>query len=437
MNSPPGGPDEASDSASFSEGRFFYGWVMVGVCFATQFMITGGFFYAFSVSLIPLADEFTGGERAPITALMLASGIVGAILAPFIGRIVARNWIRFLMVTGSLALGLGLLGIAYSEEIWELGLLFATLLAFAGNALSGVTATTAVVNWFEKKRATALAFSQIGSSLGGVVMAPVVGWMVAEQGWRMAYQSLGIASLAMAPILWFLVVGRPEDSRAPGGKKAGPVLTDFGGAEPKSFETRAALRERNLWLVALVTGIAFMATTGLLNNIVAFGTDSGFDGQRAAWLASTTSAGAVLGKLVFGALSDRVGPVSAFAVSLLNQALGFVGLALLDGFWMIVSMVFVTGLGLGGTLPLSTSLLARIFGREAFGPMMGLMWPIAIPLQLIGPIFAAWIYDYSGSYRPAFWAFVVSLGLAALALRAIRVPAVEPGLGAAKASTAS
>ena len=69
--------------------------------------------------------------------------------------------------------------------------------------------------------------------------------------------------------------------------------------------------------------------------------------------------------------------------------------------------------------------------------MMGLMWPIAIPLQLIGPIFAAWIYDYSGSYRPAFWAFVVSLGLAALALRAIRVPAVEPGLGAAKASTAS
>jgi hypothetical protein len=66
------------------------------------------------------------------------------------------------MVWGALALGFGLLGIAYAQHLWQLVLLFGTVLAFAGTTLSGVTATTAVVNWFEKKRATALGISQIG-----------------------------------------------------------------------------------------------------------------------------------------------------------------------------------------------------------------------------------------------------------------------------------
>ena len=33
-------------------------------------------------------------------------------------------------------------------------------------------------------------------------------------------------------------------------------------------------------------------------------------------------------------------------------------------------------------MPLSSAILARAFGREAFGPTMGLMLPIAIPLLL-------------------------------------------------------
>ena len=131
-----------------------------------------------------------------------------------------------------------------------------------------------------------------------------------------------------------------------------------------------------------------------------------------------------MGKLVFGWLSDRIGPASAFAISLSAEALGLVALTAVEGYGMVVGLVFFTGVAFGGTLPLSSAILAACFGREKFGPMMGLMFPLATPLQLSGPIYAGWIYDSTGSYDLAFWSFTVVLIVAAGLVRLVR-PAAD------------
>ena len=87
---------------------------------------------------------------------------------------------------------------------------------------------------------------------------------------------------------------------------------------------------------------------------------------------------------------------------------------------MVVGLVFLTGVVLGGALPLSSALLAEAFGRDRFAPMMGLMMPLAIPLQLLGPIFAGWVYDSTGSYSPAFLALAAVLIVAAALVRGVR-----------------
>jgi MFS family permease len=335
------------------------------------------------------------------------------------------------MTAGALATGVGLLGIAYAESLWQIGLIFATLLAFGGNTMTGLTAATIVVNWFEKRRATALGLSQLGASLGGVVMAPVVAWLVAARGWRDAYAAMGIFALCAAPIIYALAVGRPEDrGLRPDGAPDDPAPAPSGSVTSKPappFRTADALRQPNLWLISLATGLAFMATTALLNHIIAFGTDAGFSASRAAVLASLAAGGAALGKLLFGWLCDRIGEPNAYIISLASQALGIAALIEVEGYPLMAGVVLLTGIGLGGTLPLSSAILARAFGRAAFGPMMGLMWPIAIPLQLAGPIFAAWIYDTTGSYRLAFMIFVGMLAIAIVLIRRVRLPAVEPG----------
>ncbi|MFP6579182.1 MAG: MFS transporter [Myxococcota bacterium] len=424
------GKDTSLGHGPTGSNASFRGWLMVAVCFGTQFMVSGCIFYAFSVCLIDLADEFSGGERAPVMLLQVAGGVATAFLAPFIGRAVGKNWTRPLMTLGAVAMGLGLLGIAHAQSLWQLAALFATLVAFGGATLSGVGPATVVVNWFDRKRAMALGISQLGASLGGFVMAPILGFLVAEDGWRATYETLAMACFVAAPVIGFLLVGRPEDRGQ--GPDGGPPRSAAGGGASASpaFSTREALRNPNLWFIAMATGISFMATTGLLNNIVAFGSDRNFGVSEAAWLASLCALGAAIGKILFGGLSDRIGPAKAFIATLVTQAVGFSVLCLVDGFTPTLAVALFAGIGIGGTLPLSTALLARVFGREAFGPVVGLLWPIAIPLQLIGPIFAASVFDFTGSYEPAFWALAASLMVAVALIRAVRVPEIEPGSAA-------
>jgi MFS family permease len=408
---------------------FFYGWVIVGVTFSTQFLMTGCVFYGFSVMLTSLAAEFAGGDRTPVVAVQLVSGLAGMLVAPVVGRLMARGHERLLVTAGAIFVGLALLGVSQATQLWHLGVLFGTLIAFGAHSLASTGSSTLVVHWFERRRATALATSQLGSSLGGMVMAPVVAALVVWGGWRGAYQVLGAVILCAAPILWLLVVGRPEDRglRVDGlpaePKPETPVPAEL--APP--FHTAEALHEPNLWFIALSMGIAFMAITAVINHIVAFGTDAGFEPGRAAVLASFLSGGAALGKIVFGWLGDGIGPRAAFSIALVGEACGIVGLIHASGYAASVVAVGVTGLSAGGVMPLTTALLARAFGRHAFGPMMGLLWPIAAPFQLTGPVLAAWVRDVSGDYIGAFWVFVLSLIAALLLVRAIDLPDTEPG----------
>jgi MFS family permease len=410
------------------DSRLFYGWVVVGVSFLTQFLIAGTIFYSLAIVLTDLADEFSGGQRAPILAIQLAAGISTAAMGPFIGRLAGSGRIRGLMVVGAASTGLGLIALAYATTLWQLWLIFGTLLAFGGNTLSGITASTLVVNWFEERRATALGVSQLGSSMGGMVLVPIFASIVASSGWRGAYELMGYVLLGAIVLIAWLVVDRPEDrGELPDGKPATPGQASLSGdaeKEDSKFRTLDALKERNLWLIVLATGFSFMATTAILNNIVAYGTDAGFSAASAAWLVSIAAGGAAAGKLVFGWLSDRIGPSSAFAISLSAEAVGLAALTAVEGYGVVVGLVFFTGVAFGGTLPLSSAILAACFGREKFGPMMGLMFPLAIPLQLSGPIYAGWIYDSTGSYDLAFWSFTAVLFLAAGLVRLVR-PAAD------------
>ena len=402
----------------------FYGWIVVGTVFFTHFIATGFVFYAFAVVLTTLADEFSAGNRTPILAVQMGMGLAGIVMAPIVGRLAGQGFTRHLMTAGTVAIALGLIATAYVDSLWQLAAIFAVFFAFGGNTMMGVTTSTIVVNWFDKRRASALAMSILGASCGGVVMAPIVSALVAEQGWRDSFLILGIIVLIAAPLVWVFAVGRPEDrglwvdGLPPAAEPSPAELTD--AALP--FSTKRALREPNLWLIGLATGIAFMSTSALVSHLVAFGTDIGFTASRAAILASVLAAGGAMGKLIFGWLCDRVGESTAFICSLLVHALSLALLVFVDDYNTALLVVLITGIGIGGSLPLSSAILARAFGPRDFGPMMGLMYPIAIPFQLVGPIFAAWIRDINGNYGVAFCIFAGALVLAALCIRRVRFP---------------
>jgi len=397
-----------------------YAWLMVAVTFFTQFLCMGFTFYSFGVVLKPLAEEF-GGGRFGVTLLPLAMSWAGALVAPVVGRWVASGSIRRIMTLGCVVLGAGFLLGSQAGALWQLGLLFGTLLTFGINTMGGVTAQALVVNWFERSRTMALGISLMGVSLSGVAMAHAARWLVQTGGWRGTFEVFGWVSLCAAPVVWFLVVGRPEERRsdaAAAGGGNGGERGDTAGA--RVMNTRQALREPNLWIIAVASGLAFMGTTAIMTHVFAFATDLGLSDKQAAWILSLLAAGAAGGKLAFGA--NPLGERGAFFVALAIQALGTAGLVMFTSFHLLAGLAVFLGLGLGGVMPLTAALLARCFGSKAFGPMMGLMTPIMIAFQSVGPPFAGRVFDATGSYDAAYWSFVAMVVVAAGLLVFLRQP---------------
>jgi MFS family permease len=396
----------------------FYGWIIVGVAFVTQFMLSGFVFYSFGVVLKELAADF-GGGRTGVSAVHLVMPWTGALIAPFVGRWAGRGHLRLLMTLGAAATGTGLLLTARASHLWQLYVIFPTLISFGANTLGGVCASALVVNWFERRRATALGLSQIGASGGGMIMGPVAAALVASHGWRGTYTLFGLILLAMIPLLWILTVSHPQER----GLRADGVPDPRGGSPdpapahaPAAFSTAGMFRDPNLWRVAFLTGVGFMLSSAVVTHIVAFGTDAGLDRLQASSLLSVMATGALIAKPIFGSLSDRVGERPSFAISLGLQGLGLLGVLQAPGGWGLFAVVALLGLGIGGNLPVSAALAARAFGTASFGPVLGLVMLLITPLVSVGTPFAGWIFDRTGSYAPAFWTFLAALALAGLVL---------------------
>jgi MFS family permease len=393
---------------------------MVAITFLTQFLAMGFTFYSLGIVYEPMEQEFEV-NRATLMMLPTAMSVGGMLMAPFLGKWAGKGSIRNMMCLGCLAMGVGFLLSTQATELWQLIAIFGTCMTFAAGTMGGVTTQALVVNWFQENRTMALGISMMGMSLSGAVMAPVANSIVSNDGWREAYELFGYVTLAAIPLVWFTVVGRPSELPSSNSKTVhdGMRLSDA----PDDFSMRDGLKERNLWIIAIVCGLSFMATTALMNNIILHATGEGMDKADAAFLVSMLAIGAAAGKLVFGWAANRFGEQRSLMVAIAAQTIG-ISILLVDiPYAALLSSCLVLGVGLGGVMPLGAALLARAFGQAKFGPMMGLMAPIMIPFQAIGPPGAAAVYDKTGSYDIAWMGLIVVTFIALGLLTLLRIPA--------------
>src|SRR5438094_10341546 len=85
--------------------RFFYGWVIVAVCFITM-GVGGNARTAFSLLFPPILDEF-GWERGVTAGAFSFGFLVSAVLSPALGRLMDRRGPRAEMELGAGLIGVG------------------------------------------------------------------------------------------------------------------------------------------------------------------------------------------------------------------------------------------------------------------------------------------------------------------------------------------
>ena len=173
-------------------------------------------------------------------------------------------------------------------------------------------------------------------------------------------------------------------------------------------------------MIALAVGTVFGSNGALLSCLVAYATDRGFSLAEGTAIVSLISAVAMLGKLVVGALSDKVDPRWLFIAVIILNGILLSTLIAMPSYAVLLTVSVLAGAALGGATPLWAVIVARCFGLAQMGRVMGLMSASMLPFTLAALHVVGTVYDATGSYVPAFNIFLVVLAIAGMLILPVR-----------------
>ncbi|MFH0769287.1 MAG: MFS transporter [Chloroflexota bacterium] len=408
--------------------RIFSGWWIV---------LTGGFvglwgfgFQMQGISALfkPISSEL-GFSRAVTSTAASLGRLEGGFEAPLSGWIADRYGPKWIAFAGVFLVGLGLILMNYINSLWAFLVVWGGLVATGANVGLGIPIQTAIANWFVKKRGAALSIRLVISGLSGVLVLPLIAWLISTQGWRMTCVIGGVVMWAIGlPLVWLFVRQHrpeyygllPDGATAEERDTSQMIATGVKYAaevEEVEFSLRQAMRAPTYWLIIAAHSVHLLVEPVMNIHCIPFLTDLGIDPLKAAGMMAIIGVASLPSRLAFGFIADRmkVGRLRfLLAGAYFLQAVGFVAFLLSKTVPMIYLWFILYGIANGAAIAIMNPLRARYFGRKAFGSIMGTASAFQTPFGVVAPIYVGWVYDTTGSYMTTFNLFVALLVLAAV-----------------------
>jgi predicted MFS family arabinose efflux permease len=398
-------PDTTSTKARI------YPWVMA-VMALTVLMITNGMtttgITAFDESIL---KEF-GWKRGEFKFRDLVTLITAGLLAPLAGYFIDKIGVRTLLLFGSALLAVLYYLYGKISSLTELYLIhagFGLVLVCAGLNIAVVMSS----QWFIRARGTAIGIALVGSSLGGVVFPPIILALLPAHGWREAFALVGLASVLLFILAFFLVRTPTELNIGPLG--LGQPLKGAGRPpSPDDLTYQQAIRTVSFWALTFVAMASFYSILSLALHLFLHMRGLGFDAKTAGGAMGLLFGLGLISKFLFGFLSDILSPKLVFRS---NVALMVVGLVLMatqnrDFLWAGIA---ITGFGWGGLYTLIQYQAVNNFGVTHTGKILGTITMLDAIAGGLGIWLTGVMFDKFGSYNNAFWVFVVLMSAAFLA----------------------
>jgi sugar phosphate permease len=388
----------------------FYGCRIVGAGAGIQALQSGLLMQAFNNYAVVLRKEF-GWSSTTVAIAFAMTRAESGLLGPAQGWMIDRFGPRVVMQVGTVLFGFGLI---LFSQLQGLGTFYAFYLVVAlGASLGGfLSITTAIVNWFERRRATALALSQSGFAIGGL-MTPLVAFALTEYGWRETALVSGIIVLIVGLPLAQVIRHRPSDI----GEYVDGIppeeleeLEDLDETISQvHFTTREALRTRAFWYISLGHASALLVVGAIMANLSQYLTsEQGMTLQEASFIGGALPLMQMIGQLAGGYFGDRMNKRVLTTFSMLGHSVGLLVLTYAVNDLMVWMFVPLHGLAWGIRGPLQQALRADYFGSTSFGTIMGFSSLIVMTGMIMGTLLSSIIADVTGEFRIGFTILAVA-----------------------------
>ena len=406
---------DASNHVAIDETSIRYdGWRIVVVCFLLATFGWGLGFYGQSVYVAEL-HRLRGWPASLISSGTTFFYLFGAALVAFVSEAIKAFGPRNCLIAGTFAMAAAAISIGQVTEPWQLYAANAVLaFGWAGTSLGIITNTLGL--WFDQKRGMAISLALNGASFGGIVGVPLLVAAIGYFGFSGAMIASAIVLIVLMVPVILIFVGHPPVHSSAGAVAAADA--------PSPTQIRArAFRDLGFLSVSIAFALVLFAQVGFIVHLISF-LDSLIGRERAAVAVALLTAMAVVGRVLFSTVIDRLNQRLASAISFVSQAVALAVIINVHNDVVLIAACALFGFSVGNLITLPALIVQREFDPRSFGVLISLITAINQITYAFGPGVIGLLRDASGSYALPFYV-CIALELTAAVLIMLRGHAAD------------
>jgi MFS family permease len=323
---------------------------------------------------------------------------------------------------GGLLVAIGWIAASFSPDIFILTLLYGVIGGTGVGIVYGCPIAV-IAKWFPQKSGLAIGLTVMGFGISALITAPLMKAMIGNPdiGVMNAFLYSGIAFGAIVTLLAQLLSFPPAEWIPAGSKAAAASLSTLNLSRQEMLKTSSFYV---LWATYTIGCLAGLMAIGIASPV---GTEvAKLDTTMAALAVSLFAVFNGLGRPVFGAITDKLGPKHAAMLSFTLIFAASLSMSLFgqDNAMLYLAAFCILWMCLGGWLAMAPTSTGIFFGKKYYAQNYGIVYTAYGAGAILGTLISGNIKDITGSYLDAF-PIVAGLALLGMIIAAIGLNPVK------------
>ncbi|MCO7177076.1 MFS transporter [Sporolactobacillus kofuensis] len=381
-----------------------------------------------STLVLPWQQDF-GWSRGGISAVIATGTLLFGLIGPFSAAFLQRYGARRIGCVALLILALVTFALPFMKTIWQAEILVGLISGTMTGAVADVYGIYIANNWFSKNRGLVLGLFTASSSVGQLIVLPILAGMIDTQGWHQTALAVAVFIVVVLLMIFLLMRDYPHQvGLSPFGSRVQvtPVYPKI-NVQAVLLQPLQALRNAAksnvFWLLALPFFVCGASTSGLIGvHFIAAGHDYGMSEVKVSNIMALMGIFDIIGSLIAGLLTEKFDSryILMTMYGLRGLDLFLLPIALTQGGTLLIFYAIIFGFSWNATVSPTIKLIADNFGIEKSGMLFG--WVFV--LHQIGGALMAYT---SGAMHDMVHNYVIAFGMAGViclvaALMVIIVP---------------
>lgn len=328
-----------------NKGSIVFGTIIIQIGLGT--------IYTWSLFNQPLADKF-GWKLSSVAITFSITSFALAVATLFAGRLQEKWGLRRLIALAGIVLGAGLIASSFVSKLLVLYITAGVVVGFA-DGLAYITTLSNLIKWFPDRKGLISGISVSAYGMGSLLFKFINTWLINNVGPSQTFMYWGIIVMAM------VLIGSRFIREAPEAAGDASALTDS-----NNYTVKEMMRTKEVYLLFVMFFTACMSGLYLISIAKDAGVQlAGLDAVTAANAVAMIAIFNTIGRLILGALSDKISRMKVIAFSFLVTAAAVLVLTLGNiSFGLFFACVAGIAFCFGGNITVFPAIVGDFFGLK-------------------------------------------------------------------------